>query len=440
MRRTIFSGSETLFEPLRAFGKPLRGSESLDPLMERIDDARLVLLGEASHGTSDYYVWRHRISRRLVEEKGYQFIAVEGDWPDGYEINRYVKRLTGAGASAREVVYAFDRWPTRMWANWETVALAEWLRRHNENRPLEERVGFYGLDVYSLWESIEAVLRHVEEAHPEHAASVREAYACFQPFARDAQEYAWHTRLAPDDCREEVVEVLLTLLRSRREAPEDAEAHFNAEQNARVAIGAERYYRAMVRGDGESWNVRDIHMMDTLDRLMDRYGPDAKGIVWAHNTHIGDARATDMADAGMLNIGQLARERYGEEQVVLVGFGGYEGSVVAGRAWGAPMERMKVPAAREGSWEELMHRSSPNSTLLISQDFGEGDGFLAPFGHRAIGVVYNPERERHGNYVPSYMMRRYDAFLYFESTRALHPLHIEPRSAHEPPETYPFGE
>jgi erythromycin esterase-like protein len=429
------SNIESLVGPIRERSHP---AADLDALMDRIGDCRFVLLGEASHGTHDYYAWRARITKRLVVEKGFRFIAVEGDWPDCYEVNRYIKSASD-DASALDVLKQFDRWPTWMWANWETVALAEWLKSHNEGLPPDRQVGFYGLDVYSLWESIEAVLRHLSKNHPSALPQAREALHCFEPYERDAQSYALSTRLTPNDCEEEVVDLLLSLRSLPAKYPDDPEARFNAEQNAEVAVGAERYYRAMVSADQESWNVRDIHMADTLDRLVRHHGG-GKAIVWEHNTHIGDASATDMAGAGMTNVGQLVRERRTDGDVALVGFGCYSGTVIAGQSWGAEMETMRIPEAREGSWEQILHDATGGEDrLLISRDFIHDERFRAPRGHRAIGVVYHPERERYGNYVPTDLPRRYDAFFFLDRTTALHPLHTKSLTSMEPPDTYPWG-
>lgn len=416
--------------------RPLRTRDDLEPLMERIGEARVVMLGEATHGTSEYYTWRTRISQRLIEEKGFSFIAVEGDWPDCYRVNRYVKGYRESGASAREVLHAFARWPTWMWANWEVVALAEWLRGHNDGRPDERRVGFYGLDVYSLWESLAAVMEYLTETDPDALPAAHRAYACFEPFGEDVQAYARSTAFVPSSCEDEVVE-LLGEIRGRSEpSGDDGESRFSAEQNARAAVGAERYYRAMVRGGSESWNVRDRHMMGTLDDLLGFHGTGGKAIVWEHNTHIGDARATDMAAAGMVNTGQLAREGYGDDDAVLVGFGSHRGSVIAAREWGAPLERMRVPAARAGSWESVFREARGADALLLTEDLSEAA--RARRGHRAIGVVYDPREERYGNYVSTDLPRRYDAFIHLDETEALHPLHVEPREE-EPPATYPWG-
>ena len=442
-RITDDSGIERLVEEVTQLTHPLNTREDLDPLIERIGDAHFVLLGEASHGTSDYYQWRARLSSRLIAEKGFRFVAVEGDWPDCYQVNRYVKGYPDAGKNAREVLHAFNRWPTWMWANWEIVAFAEWMRKFNENKSM--KAGFYGLDVYSLWESMESILRYLEDKDPQAVQTALQAYQCFEPYGEDPQSYAWSTRMVPENCEDEVIDLLLEMQQRANRYDGDPEAAFNAEQNALVIKNAERYYRAMVHTDSGSWNVRDLHMMETLDRLVDFHGPDTKAIVWAHNTHIGDARYTDMAGAGMLNIGQIAREQLRQKGVVLVGFGSYSGSVIAGKAWGAPMERMNVPDGRPGSWEDVLHRaenpgesSRDKNQLLIFDQERTSDEFQKVRGHRAIGVVYDPEFERRGNYVPTVLPKRYDAFMYIDKTQALHPLHIEPQEIN-PPDLYPWG-
>jgi erythromycin esterase-like protein len=264
-----------------------------------------------------------------------------------------------------------------------------------------------------------------------------EAYRCFEPYAEDPHSYAWSTRMVPDNCEDEVIGLLLEMQQRANRYDGDPEAGFNAEQNALVIRNAERYYRAMVRTDSGSWNVRDLHMMETLDRLIDIHGPNTKAVVWAHNTHIGDARYTDMARAGMLNIGQLAREQLQDQGVVLAGFGSHHGSVVAGQAWGAPVETMEVPEARPGSWEDVLHRMGDDHLLIFDPD-KLSEEFHAARGHRAIGVVYHPEVESRGNYVPTVLPRRYDAFMYMDETRALHPLHVEPEEVN-PPDLYPWG-
>lgn len=338
---------EALSQQIQAIQQPLEEPADLDPLLDAIGEARYVLLGEASHGTADYYLWRARLSQRLITEKGFSFIGVEGDWPDCYAINRYIKGYDHAGENAASVLRAFKRWPTWMWANWEIAAFAEWLRNLNRTRATSEQVGFYGLDVYSLHESLAAVIEYLQQNVPEAAETAKRATRCFEPFVEDNQSYAWHTAFTPRSCEKEVIELLGAVRRQTRDFPADPEAAFNAEQNAWVAVEGERYYRTMLLGDAASWNIRDGHMADTLVRLMNRHGPQAKAIVWAHNTHIGDARATDMAEVGMFNIGELIRERHADAGVRLIGFGSYQGTVIAGQEWDEQMEQMTVPAAQK---------------------------------------------------------------------------------------------
>lgn len=439
-RQSIRDDEDAVLESLRAVALPLQTDSDLNPLMDRIGNARIVMLGEASHGTAEYYFWRHRMTERLVREKEFNFVAVEGDWPECYEVNRYLRGLEGP-ESPRELLKVFKRWPTWMWANEETVSLISTLEKINDARTVNERVGFYGLDVYSLWESLHAVLGFVRREAPELIPRVQQAYRCFEPFD-DIEDYARAATWGLGGCADNVVS-LLAAIQSQRSVVHDgdSEAIFDAEQNALVVKNAEAYYRTIVRGGGESWNVRDRHMAETLDRLLDRHGPAAKAVVWEHNTHIGDARATDMARAGMVNVGQLARERYARDDVVLVGFGSHSGSVIAADRWDGPIETMPVPPARPGSWDELMHRAYIDDRLLIFDAEESSSPLSGRRGHRAIGVVYHPESES-GNYVPTELAARYDAFLYIDETHALHPLKVPPQledDKRELPETYPSG-
>jgi erythromycin esterase-like protein len=422
----------------------LRTSADLEPLLTAIGEARVVLLGEASHGTHEYYTWRTALSKRLIEEKGFQFIAVEGDWPDCFAVNAAIKQEGTHYGSAARLLQTFDRWPAWMWGNWEIAALVDWLHRHNLSQRPEQRVGFYGLDVYSLWESLQAVLQYAEKQGDGAITAARKAFRCFEPYSDDPQEYARAVAFVSEDCQAEVSDVLKALRRQAAERhptnlPEREQA-FGAEQNALVAVNAERYYKAMLRGGGASWNVRDQHMMETLSRLLDLHGPTSKAIVWAHNTHIGDARYTDMRREDTVNIGQLAREQLGREQVFSVGFGSYQGSVIAGREWGAPLEQITVPPATRNSWENRLHEQLDGAdALLLSTELKSDPGLRQPVGHRAIGVVYRPQFEQFGNYVPSLIPERYDAFLFLDRTRALHPLAIHTQEK-GPPSLYPWGE
>lgn len=421
----------------------------LDPLIEHIGDAQFVLIGEASHGTHEYYQWRALLTMRLIAEKGFAFVAVEGDWPDCYEVNRFVKGHGGDTTSAVEALGTFQRWPSWMWANREVAAFAEWMREHNRSRPENERVGFYGLDVYSLWDSMREVVSFLERVDPAAAREARRAYGCFEPYHGDEQAYARATAMVPTSCEEEAIAMLRTVRERAREyaGDEGRDALFNAEQNALVAANAERYYRTMVRGGSASWNVRDRHMVETLERLVEHHGDGARAIVWEHNTHLGDARYTDMRRSGVVNVGQLVREAHGEgprdrDGVAIVGFGSHHGTVLAGEEWGAPARRMLVPEAPARSWEALLNAAGMGRDLLMLFDGSEDGGIPGLEGwleHRAIGVVYDPTMERYGNWVPSQIPRRYDAFLYIDETRALDALHPDDAGVLVEPETYPSG-
>jgi erythromycin esterase-like protein len=420
-------------DAVRSLARPLREPADLGPLLERIGDARIVAVGEASHGTHEYYTWRAALTRRLIEERGFGFVAVEGDWPDCYRVNRSVKLREGADEDPRDALDVIDRWPTWMWANDDVVEFCRWLRGFNADRPPEGRIGFYGLDVYSLWDSMHELIGWLRENQPEHVDEAVQALRCFEPFGEDGAEYAFASRFGPSSCEQAVVDLLHAVCEARgqQDPHGDPEASFSAEQNAVVVRDAERYYRAMTQGSAESWNVRDVHMTDTLDRLLGHAGE--KAVVWAHNTHIGDARATDMAAAGMITVGQLLRERHGTDGVVLVGFGGYQGGAIAGKEWGTQMERMPVPPARSGSLESLLHGLLGEDSLVVVPRSDRPEWLDRQLDHRAIGVVYRPERERWGNYVPTVLGRRYDAFLHLEDTSPLQPLHLERADEYVPP-------
>ncbi|MFB6097094.1 MAG: erythromycin esterase family protein [Haloferacaceae archaeon] len=419
-------------------GRPLAGPGDLDDLVASLAEEQYVLLGEASHGTSQFYSYRAHLTARLLREADFDFVAVEGDWPACYALDRFVKGLAGAPATARGALAAFDRWPTWMWANWELLELLEWLELHNaefvDGDDPRDLVGFYGLDVYGLFESMHEVVEYLEGVDPEYAAHAREAYRCFEAYGGDAQAYARSTRLVPESCQDEVVDVLAGVReRLPEHAGENPEDRFGLEQNALVAQNAESYYRALT-GPDNSWNVRDEHMADTLDRLVDYYGG-GKAIVWAHNTHVGDARATDMPERGRLNLGQLVRERH--DSVGVVGFGTHHGHVVAGDEWGARMRRMQVPDAKAGSYEDAFYRAGDEDRLLFTDEVDAGDALADPRGHRAIGVVYRPALES-GNYVPTDLRERYDAYIHLDQTDALHPLELHPERERVP-DLYPSG-
>jgi erythromycin esterase-like protein len=415
-----------ILEHIDKISKPLNDPATMDTLMEEIGDSQYVLLGEATHGTSEFYSMRADITKRLIAEKGFTAIAVEGDWPSCYQLNRYIKNDSKQSMGIHETLLKeFGRWPTWMWANKETASLLEWVKEYNsKEKDKGNKIGFYGLDVYSLWESMEEIITYLEKKDPKAVKVAKSAFQCFQPYGREGQNYGMVAAFVPQTCEDEVVELLKNMQLRRQNTKEDLEDAFSAELNALVAVNGERYYRAMVKGGPESWNIRDEHMVEVLERITQFHGTDTKVVVWEHNTHIGDARATDMADEGMVNVGQLLREK-NDNNVYAVGFGTYKGTVIAADSWGASIERMIVPPAQEGSWEEYLHRHGHHDQLLIFYQDKDHSILQNPIDHRAIGVVYNPGYEQWGNYVPTILPQRYDAFIYVDETKALEPLALE---------------
>ena len=416
------------------------GPHDYDDLLERIGDARYVLLGEASHGTHDFYRERAAITQRLIEERGFTAVAAEADWPDAYRVNCYVRgRSEDAGAG--EALGDFRRFPAWMWRNLDVLAFVEWLRARNDELPDEDKAGFYGLDLYSLFASIDAVIDYLEGVDPEAARRARERYACLEQFGPDANAYGL---TAADDCEDDVVEQLLELQRRAAElASRDGriaeDRFFYAEQNARLVRNAERYYRAVYRGRVSSWNLRDGHMAETLDELvehLDRRGRETKVVVWAHNSHVGDARATALGAAGELNLGQLVRERHPGESFLL-GFTTYTGTVTAASSWGGEAERKRVRPALPESYEALFHRLGVPRFLLSPAEVEELDSVRL---ERAIGVIYRPETERASHYFAARLPAQFDAVVHFDETTALEPLErTSGWEAGELPETYPFA-
>ena len=419
-----------------------------DPLLEFIGDARFVLLGEATHGTHEFYRERAEITKRLILEKGFTAVAVEADWPDAYRINRYVRGLDEDPTSERALA-GFERFPTWMWRNTDMLDFVDWLRGHNDFLPTSatnaSQVGFYGLDLYSLFTSTREVLDYLDKIDPEAARHARARYSCFDHFQEDTQRYGYATSfdLSPS-CEDEVI-AQLQELRERETRYQDgqlaADEFFYAEQNARLVKNAEKYYRTMFKGRISSWNLRDQHMAETLEALAAHLskasGKPAKIVVWEHNSHIGDARATELGYKGEWNVGQLARERY-HHDAVLVGFTTYEGTVTAASDWDGPAELKQVRPALPGSYEEAFHRTGlsrfllplRNSTVLPSTALLE----------RAIGVIYAPATERQSHYFYAHLAQQFDMVLHFDQTQAVTPLELNAHwEAGEAPETYPVG-
>lgn len=398
---------------------PVNNSLDLTPLIEAMADCPFVLLGESSHGTSEFYQVRTEISKRLIVEQGYQVIAVEGDWPSCFTINEYIKGFNES--SANEALSSFNRWPTWMWANEDVLSLIKWLKDYNENT--QSNIGFYGIDVYSLWESMDEILHQLEESGKGDVEKAKQAFSCFEPFHRKPESYGISAAFYGEGCTEEVTELLTTLRKNHLQYENGQEESLNMKVNGLVALNAENYYKAMIKGGPDDWNIRDHHMVSAIEEIIEFYGEGTKVIIWEHNTHIGDARATDMTEEGLENVGQILREKYGREQVYAVGFGTHHGTVIAAKRWGAEIEEMKVPNAEKGSWEDLMHRAGSGDKYILF-DSANAHLFDHVLGHRAIGVVYNPEYEYLGNYVPSIMSDRYDAFIYIEETKALTPIKV----------------
>lgn len=421
--------------------------EDYDRLMELIGENRFVLLGEASHGTHDFYETRARITERLISEKGFTAVAVEADWPDAYRASRYVQGRSD-DADAVEALTGFKRFPTWMWRNTDVVEFIAWLREYNDRLPGDARkAGFYGLDLYSLHASARAVLDFLDRVDPEAAQRARFRYSCFEHFGEDPQAYGYAASFGlSKSCEDEALAQLVEMQKKsgeilKHEGRIDPDDYFYAEQNARVVQHAESYYRSMFAGRVESWNLRDQHMVETLDALVHHLGSkSAKVVVWAHNSHIGDARATAMGAAGEWNVGQLARQRYGSN-AVLVGFTTFTGTVTAASNWDAPAERKRVRAALENSYEALFHQVEIPSFLLLLRGNDWLSGVLRPERlERAIGVIYLPETERVSHYFEARLPDQFDAVIHFDDTRAVEPLERTAEwSAGEPPETYPFA-
>ncbi|MER1987106.1 MAG: erythromycin esterase family protein [Solibacillus sp.] len=411
--------TKKLIQAISEHALPLSDA-SLNKIVEAVGDANIVMIGEASHGTSEFYTIRAELSKKLIEQKGFQLIAVEGDWPSAQAVNRYVKGYSAQDETAKDVLMqAFHRWPTWMWANEEVATFTEWLKELNKNR--EQKIGFYGIDLYSLFESIDEVLTYLSN-HPEHQvdlAYAKKAFTCFEPYNRTAEHYALSAIQFSDECIREVASLLRSLRDHKEQYSSKQEEDLHVVMNALVAKNAEAYYREMI-SDEKSWNTRDHHMVEAIYELRNYYGEDTKIIIWAHNTHIGDASETSMKDEQLINIGQVLREQCGKENIYAIGFGTYTGTVIAADRWGDPFDIIQVPPAKRNKWEGQLHTASPEDKVLLFTDENRAL-FNDWIGHRAIGVVYDPAFEAYGNYVPSRVGSRYDAFIYIDQTNALHP-------------------
>jgi protein-L-isoaspartate(D-aspartate) O-methyltransferase len=434
--RPVSPSEEALVRNLADAAESFSSIEAADlnPLMERIGAARIVLLGEATHGTSEFYRMRERITRDLIVKKGFRFIAIEADWPDAARVDHYVRHFRYPPSEWT----AFARFPTWMWRNAEVRDFVSWLRKHNGTVERNKRVAFHGLDLYSLYDSIRSVLAYLDEVDPESAKVARERYGCLTPWQRDPATYG-HAALTGSypTCEADVVRTLIDLLAKRRAyAEHDGERFLDAEQNARLVANAERYYRIMYYGTRASWNLRDSHMFETLKNLLAFHGNDSKAVVWAHNSHVGNAAATEMAARGEYNIGQLCRKEFGD-QAYLIGFGTHSGTVATASEWDGPMEVKKVRPSLPDSYEQLCHATRLARFTLSLRGRGGRKGLGKERLERAIGVIYRPETELASHYFQANLPQQFDEYVWFDDTHAVTPL--DTAEIKGLPDTYPFG-
>ncbi len=419
-----------------------------DEILSLVGDARFVLVGEASHGTHEFYRCRAEITKRLIAEKEFSAVAVEADFPDAYRVNRFVRGF-GVDETAERALSNFRRFPLWMWRNRDVLEFVAWLREHNANKTQPHQAGFYGVDLYSLHASIEAVLSYLDKVDPDAAKQARSRYSCFEHFGEDAQSYGYAASYDKRfSCEDEVIKQLLDLQHRAAEYANRAgfiarDEYFFAEQNARLVKNAEEYYRSMFRGRVSSWNLRDRHMAESLDALashLENETQPAKIVVWAHNSHLGDARATEMGERGEWNVGQLVRERHGIETVRLIGFTTFAGTVTAADDWGQPAQLKTVRPAHKNSYELIFHETGLSQFFLDLRDEEIEEALHRPQLERAIGVIYRPETERISHYFTAVLSEQFDGVIHFDETRHVEPLEKVASRAHEdPPETFPTG-
>jgi erythromycin esterase-like protein len=439
---------DPVLEQLRPHLRALPSAAADDDLLiEQLARGRLALLGEASHGTHEFYAERAWLTQRLVRDHGFNAVVVEADWPDAWRVNRYIRGRSD-DRSAEEALSGFERFPTWMWRNTVVRDFVEWLREHNRGRAPSQQVGFYGMDLYSLYASMRAVLDYLDRVDPEAALRARSRYACFDHYREDSQAYGYAASFGMKaSCEDEVVQQLREMNRKAMEqmaaSGEDRADLFFAQQNARLVRNAEEYYRTMFHGRVSSWNLRDSHMVETL-QAMEKHLEGLTGrvrmAVWAHNSHLGDASATEMGDLGEWNVGQLVRDRWGD-QAMLVGFSTHSGTVTAASEWDAVAERKRVRPGLPGSYEDLFHQiGEPRCWLPLRGNEALGTLLRDRRLQRAIGVIYLPHSERTSHYFHTNLPAQFDAMIHIDHTRAVQPLVTEPVwHAGEADETYPSG-
>jgi erythromycin esterase-like protein len=426
---------QKLIAVITSAAQPLSNNkDKYSSLLDKIGDSRFVLIGEATHGTQEFYQARIDITKQLIEKKNFMAVAIEGDWPDAYRIHRYIQGV-GSKVAWKAALEDFKRFPTWMWRNKTLPPFLKWLRTYNDNltSPVQ-KIGFYGLDLYSLYSSMQAVIHYLDTVDPEAAARARSRYACFDHIKPDAQTYGYLTSMGiKKPCVKEAIEQLLELQHHafdyvKQDGNSIEDEYFYATQNARLVKNAENYYRAMFEGHVLSWNVRDQHMAETLnilaDHLENRFGKPAKIVVWAHNSHVGDARATEMGEQGEVNIGQLVREQH-DLDTYLIGFSTYQGTVTAASDWGAPCECKEINPGLHGSYEDLFHHVGYKQFLLDLRTHKQLERYLhLPRLHRAIGVIYRPETERASHYSFTHLPFQFDSLIHIDQTTAVQPLDV----------------
>lgn len=428
-------------ELIRTSADPLPDidNDKFGAFFDRFADARVVCLGEASHGTSEFYRARAAITKRLVAHHGFTIVAAEADWPDAATVDRYIRHRKPRDGEQR----SFERFPTWMWRNREFDQLIRWMRRHNHGRDYADMAGFYGLDLYNMSMSMRAVIDFLATEDPEAGEIAKARYGCLDPWADEPQGYgalALYEGYAR--CESGVTQMLMDLMQRDFDClSEECDEWLDAAANARVVKNAEAYYRVMYRGAAESWNLRDTHMFETLVQILDAKGPRSKAVVWAHNSHIGNAAFTEMGQVrGELNIGQLVKERF-DAKARLIGFGTHSGTVAAADDWDSPMKVKAVNPSMPDSYERASHDSGLQRFVLdlrpeeIGRDIREA--LMEPKLERFIGVIYRPETERWSHYSQCILPRQYDGWVWFDETKAVTPLPGEQRPGDD--ETYPFG-
>ncbi|HEY9696283.1 MAG TPA: erythromycin esterase family protein [Trichocoleus sp.] len=443
------TATASLVDAIRQVAHPLTRVGDADALLDLVGDARFVLIGEASHGTHEFYQQRAEITKRLIQEKGFIAVAVEADFPDADRVDRFVRGIS-KDSTAAKALEDFQDFPLWMWRNTDVLNFVAWLRQHNDALPdYGARVGFYGMDLYSLYASMEAVLNYLEQVDPEAAKQARHRYSCFDHAGEDSQSYGYAATFGiTNSCEDEAVKQLVELQQrmgeyAQRDGNVAEDEFFYAEQNARLVKNAEAYYRSMFQKQDISWNLRDRHMAETLDHLvahLERQGKQPKIVVWAHNSHLGDARATDMKKTGEWNVGQLVRERYGQD-AVLIGFTTYSGTVAAASHWGDPPKLQQVRPALPDSYEAIFHQVGlPQFWLDLRQKNSATTGLQEPRLERAIGVIYLPRTERRSHYFQAQLPAQFDAVIHIDQTSAVEPLdRPNEHESVEVPETFPSG-